>query len=129
MIHRGICVLKGGCVMKKNHLFQKLFAACALAATCAFAAMPSAEAGIVGVHGHPDWRVNINDSSVYMVSRHHAHVIIAMCDSEGWMQPYPVSIRWSAGFECYRIDQNGNYVGSVNDDVGLAVANYMSANY
>lgn len=129
MIRREVCVLKGGCVMKKKPLFQKLFAACALAATCAFAAMPSAEAGIVGVLGHPDWRVNINDSSVYMVGRHHAHVLIAECDSEGWMQPYLVSVSWGAGFDCHRIDQNGNYAGSVNNDIGLAVANYMSDNY
>ena len=115
--------------MKKNHLFKKLFATCALAATCTFAAMPSADAGIVGVLGHPDWRVNINDSSVYMVSRNHAHVLIAECDSEGWKQPYLVSVSWGAGFDCHRIDQNGNYVGNVNSSIGLAVANYMSDNY
>ncbi|MCI6085173.1 hypothetical protein [Selenomonas sp.] len=111
-------------------VFTRCFMLCALVMTFAFAAMPSAEAGVVSVPGHSDWLLNINDSSVYMVGRNHAHVIISVRSSEGeWSRPYPVHIRWGAGFECYRISQSCAQTGTVNSDVGLAVANYMSENY
>ena len=110
-------------------IFTRCFMLCALVMAFAFAAMPSAEASVVSVQGHPTWRVNINDSSVYMIAHNHAHVVISIYNGEVWSDAFPVHVRWGAGFECYRINQSCSQTGTVNSDVGLTVANYMHANY
>ena len=110
--------------------WKKLLGAGMFAAMLTFAAVPSAaEATVIGVQGHERWRVDINDSSVYMVGQNHAHVVIAIRYDRYWTKAFPVDVAWGKGFSCARIDDYGNVGDQINYEVGLAVANYMSENY
>ena len=110
--------------------WKKLLGAGMFAAMLTFAAVPSAaEATVIGVQGHEGWRVDINDSSVYMVGQNHAHVVIAIRYDRYWTKAFPVYVAWGKGFSCARIDDYGNVGDQINYEVGLAVANYMSENY
>ena len=89
-----------------------------------------AEAGMVSVDcGGALWEVTIDDSSVFMVGKNHAHVAIRRNNLETANGPLPaqvVDVMWGAGYVCNDL-ATGRPVSPSN--IGLAVANYMSARY
>lgn len=89
----------------------------------------NAEAAVVAVKSNGgNYKVNIDDSSIYMVGKNHAHVIITPYYAR-WNPSYPVEVLWGKGFAVYRLDKNGNRKGMESDDFALAIANYMSEHY
>lgn len=74
------------------------------------------------------YKVDIDDSSVYMIGKNHANVIITPYYAR-WNPSYPVEVLWGKGFAVYRLDCNGNRKGTESSDFGLAIANYMSEHY
>ncbi|GEM_PF-1149128 len=89
-----------------------------------------AEAGTVRVEcGSALWEVFIDDSSVFMVGKNHAHVAIRRNNLETANGPLPaqvVDVMWGAGYVCNDL-ATGRPVSPSN--IGLAVANYMSTRY
>ena len=89
-----------------------------------------AEAGTVSVDcGGALWEVTIDDSSVFMVGKNHAHVAIRRNNLETANGPLPaqvVDVMWGAGYVCNDL-ASGRPVSPSN--IGLAVANYMSTRY
>ena len=91
---------------------------------------PVAEAGTVRVDcGGALWEVTIDDSSVFIVGKNHAHVAIRRNNLEtanGSLPAQVVDVMWGAGYVCNDL-ATGQPVSPSN--IGLAVANYMSAHY
>lgn len=108
--------------------WKKLFAASLTAAALSFSGAAPAEATIVSVPGGSGYKVNIDDSSVYMRGEGHANVIITPYYAR-WNPSYPVEVLWGKGYAVYRLDWNGNRKGMETDDFALAIANYMSEHY
>lgn len=86
------------------------------------------EATVVMVNSQIGYKVDIDDSSVYMIGKNHANVIITPYYAR-WNPSYPVEVLWGKGFAVYRLDRNGNRKGTESSDFGLAIANYMSEHY
>lgn len=90
-------------------------------------AAPVAEAGSTKTYDGA-WLVEIDDSSVVMLGKNHAHVGIRcknLIPGRKNFDPYSiVDVRWGKGVDCRYV--NG---GSVNNSIALAVANYMSEHY
>ncbi|MCR5175764.1 MAG: hypothetical protein K6C05_02825 [Anaerovibrio sp.] len=95
--------------------------------TDGFFAPSVAEAGVVNTHDGL-FSVSIDDSSVYMVGRNHAHVAISYKNNMkgAWVGPKVVDVMWGAGYACNDLATGKQLTPS---DVGLAVANYMSEHY
>lgn len=95
-----------------------------------FNSYPVAEAGTVRVNcGEALWEVSIDDSSVFMVGKNHAHVAIRRNNLETANGPLPaqvVDVMWGAGYVCNDL-ATGKPVAPSN--IGLAIANYMSEHY
>jgi hypothetical protein len=74
------------------------------------------------------WLVEIDDSSVAMVGTNHAHVGIRcknLIPGRKNYDPYTVvDVRWGKGVDCRYLSG-----GTVNNNIALAIANYMSENY
>ena len=90
-----------------------------------------AEAGLVSYGPYGRERVAIDDSSVNMLGKGHANVLIS--ERRGKHDPvgpwYPVEILWGPGCAGYRLNTNGDRIGKLPDDLTLAVSNYMSENF
>lgn len=89
-----------------------------------------AEAGTVRVNcGEALWEVYIDDSSIYMVGKNHAHVSIrrnCLETNNGPLAAQVVDVMWGAGYVCNDL-ATGKPIGPNN--IGLAIANYMSERY
>lgn len=86
-----------------------------------------AEAG-TRTYGEGAWVVNIDDSSVYMVSDKHARVYIrtkCLARNYGWSSPEVVDVSWGKGVACTYFDTGKQ----VESELALTIANYMSDNY
>ena len=74
------------------------------------------------------WLVEIDDSSVAMLGTNHAHVGIRcknLIPGRKNYDPYTVvDVRWGKGVDCRYLTGE-----AVNNDIALAVANYMSEHY
>lgn len=90
-------------------------------------AVSVAEAGTVKTYDGA-WLVEIDDSSVAMVGTNHAHVGIRcknLIPGRKNYDPYTVvDVRWGKGVDCRYLSG-----GTVNNNIALAIANYMSENY
>ena len=114
-------------------IFKKVLASIllgvALAVLSPIAYSPVAEAGIISVDcGGAQWEVTIDDESVLMIGKNHAHVSIQRyCLDMGHpLAPQVADVMWGAGYVCNDLN-TGKPIGPAN--VALAIANYMSANY
>ena len=74
------------------------------------------------------WLVETDDSSLVMVGAKHAHVGVRcknLIPGRRNYDPYMVvDVRWGKGYDCRHL--NGE---PVNNDIALAIANYMSEHY
>ena len=90
-------------------------------------AVSVAEAGTTKTYDGA-WLVEIDDSSVVMVGTNHAHVGIRcknLIPGRKNYDPYTVvDVRWGKGVDCRYLSG-----GAVNDNIALAIANYMSEHY
>ena len=88
------------------------------------------EASVVNVDcGGAQWEVYIDDSSIYMVKQNHAHVAVStrcLETNADWSSPQVVDVMWGKGYVCNYL-YSGKPVSP--SDIGLAIANYMSARY
>ena len=93
--------------MKMKKLFRNLVVAFALIASIiGVSVAPTAEAG----HAN-------------------AQIKYGRLGYEGSFDPILVSVMWGKGFYAYRIDSYGNNIGSIPQNVQLALANYLSERY
>lgn len=88
--------------------------------------MSVAEAGTVKT-AEGDWKVYIDDSSVYMVGSKHARLIFSAESlfKPGWTQQGTVDIMWGKGVNCKYVNTGKQVIS----DIALAIANYMDENY
>lgn len=95
-----------------------------------------AEATVVPV-GDYGYKVDIDDSSVYIRGRGHVNVVITPCYAR-WNPSYPVEAIWNDnGYVVYRLDDNGNrkiYQGEKSfakesDDFARAIIGYLASHY
>ena len=107
-------------------LLGGVLAAAPLMAPAPFA-VSVAEAGTVKTYDGA-WLVEIDDSSVAMVGTNHAHVGIRcknLIPGRKNYDPYTVvDVRWGKGVDCRYLSG-----GTVNNNIALAIANYMSEKY
>lgn len=82
----------------------------------------------VNMNSGAHYKVDIDDSSVYMIGPGHANVIITPYYAR-WNPSYPVEVYWGKGYAVYRLDKDGNRNGTEISDFALAIANYMSEHY
>lgn len=90
---------------------------------------PVAEAGVISVDcGGAQWEVTIDDESVVMIGKNHAHVAIQRhcLDTPRPFDVEVVDVMWGGGYICNDLNTGEPIRPS---DVALAIANYMSANY
>ena len=76
-----------------------------------------------------NWEVVIDDSSIYMVEQNHAHVAFKfrnLVTGSGWSPVEVADVMWGKGYVCNYL-YSGKPVSP--SDIGLAIANYMSARY
>lgn len=96
--------------------------------SAAFLSCTEAEATVVPVSGGVGYKVDIDDSSVFMRGPGHANVIITPYYAR-WNPSYPVEVLWGKGYAVYRLDKDGNRKGTETPNFALAIANYMSEHY
>lgn len=108
-------------------MLKKFLCSFLLAASFTFIGVSSSEATVVPVNNH-GYKVDIDDSSVYMLGNCHANVMITPYYAR-WNPSYPVEVFWGKGYTVYRLDKNGNRKGLETDEFALAIANYMSEHY
>ncbi len=96
-----------------------------------------AEATVVPVEGGYGYKVDIDDSSVYIRGHGHVNVVITPYYAR-WNPSYPVEAIWNDnGYVVYRLDKNGNrkiYKGESSfakesDDFARAIVGYLATHY
>lgn len=65
--------------------------------------------------------IDINDDSIYMVKKNHAHAEVTI----GGNAPVLVSVRWGKGIAVNQIDSNGNSIGGFNSYIQSAIVDYI----
>ena len=96
-----------------------------------------AEATVVTVNKDIGYKVDIDDSSVYIRGHGHVNVVITPYYAR-WNPSYPVEAIWNDnGYVVYRLDNNGNrivYKGEStfareSDDFARAIIGYLASHY
>lgn len=87
-----------------------------------------AEATIVPVNLQVGYKVDIDDSSVYMIGPGHANVRITPYYAR-WNPSYAVEVLWGDEQAVYRLDKEGNRKGAESKEFAVAIVKYMAENY